>query len=252
MKLRILGCSGAELPGHQLSGFLIDDSLLLDAGTVGAVLQEAEQWLIRDILVTHPHLDHICGIPLLADNIIVNGLAKTVQVTSTAAVIAAIRDHLMNGMIWPDFTRIPNVGAPVIAYAEIVPEREFFLGEYRVSAFLVNHTVPAVGYRVSRGNTTLLYTGDTGPTERIWQMAGELSALIIETSFPSEMEHLALLTGHLTPALLAKELAKLEKLPPRILVTHMKPQYFERIKAELDHLCIPGLELLSDGQVYEL
>jgi ribonuclease BN (tRNA processing enzyme) len=116
----------------------------------------------------------------------------------------------------------------------------------------VNHPVPAVGYRVSRGGTSLLYTGDTGPTERIWELAGELAALIVEVSFPSDMEEIALLTGHLTPVLLGKELAKLPKLPPRILITHLKPQYYDRIKAELAALRLPGVELLRGGNVYDL
>lgn len=252
MKLRILGCSGAELPGHQLSAFLIDDSLLLDAGTVGAVLDEEEQWQVKDILITHPHLDHIRGIPLLADNIIVKGLAHRVNVISTGEVIAAISSHLMNGIIWPDFTKIPSAQSPVISYTEILPEKEFLVGGFAVTACPVNHTVPAVGYRVSKGGRTLLYTGDTGPTERFWQIAGDAAALVVEVSFPSELEEIALLTGHLTPLLLGKELAKLATLPPRILITHLKPQYYDRIKAELDALSMPGIELLRDGDVYDL
>lgn len=252
MKLRILGCSGAEFPGHNPSAFLIDDSLLLDAGTVGAVLDEEEQWRIRDILVSHPHLDHIRGIPLLADNIVVKGLPNRVNVVGTGEVLAAIRAHLLNGVIWPDFTKIPSPESPVLSYSEIVPEREFSVGGYNVTAFRVNHTVPAVGYRVAKGATTLLYTGDTGPTDRIWEMAGDISALLVEVSFPNDMEETALLTGHLTPHLLGQELAKLAKLPPRILVTHLKPQYSDRIKAGLDALPVPGIELLHDGEVYEL
>lgn len=252
MKLRVLGCSGAEFPGHSPSAFLIDDSLLLDAGTVGSVLDEKEQRAISDILITHPHLDHIRSIPLFADNIVVSGRSQTVEVVSVAEVLAAIRSHLMNGVIWPDFSRIPSIEAPVLKYREIGAEQPFEVGEYRILACRVNHTVPAVGYLVTKGETSLLYTGDTGPTERIWELAGDLAAIVVEVSFPSDMEEVALMTGHLTPALLGKELAKLGKLPRRILITHLKPQYRDRIKAELDALAVPGLELLSDGSVYEL
>jgi ribonuclease BN (tRNA processing enzyme) len=252
VRLRILGCSGAELPGHHLSGFLIDDTLLLDAGTVGAVLTGEEQLRVSDILVTHPHLDHICGIPLLADNIIGKGVLHKVNVVSTGEVIAAISTHLMNGLIWPDFTKIPSADAPAIWYREILPEEPFSLGDYAVTACPVHHTVPAVGYRITKGSKTLLYTGDTGPTSRIWETAGELSALLVEVSFPSELEDMALLTQHLTPRLLGRELAKLGKLPPRILITHLKPKYHEAIKAELDALSIPGIEIVSDGMVYDL
>uniref|UniRef100_C6E0P8 Beta-lactamase domain protein n=1 Tax=Geobacter sp. (strain M21) TaxID=443144 RepID=C6E0P8_GEOSM len=252
MRLRVLGCSGAEFPGHSPSAFLIDDSLLLDAGTVGAVLSEDEQWRIEDILVTHSHLDHIRGIPLLADNIVVSGLPRTVRVHGTTEVLAALSTHLMNGVIWPDFTRIPTPESPVLRYQPIPVERSFQVGDYEVLACPVNHPVPAVGYRVSRGGTSLLYTGDTGPTERIWELAGELAALIVEVSFPCDMEEIALLTGHLTPVLLGNELAKLPKLPPRILITHLKPQYYDRIEAELEALHLPGVKLLRGGNVYNL
>jgi ribonuclease BN (tRNA processing enzyme) len=252
VRLRVLGCSGAEMPGHHLSAFLLDETLLLDAGTVGAVLTADEQWLIKDILVTHPHLDHICGIPLLADNIVARGVAHNIRVTSTGKIIDAIKTHLMNGIIWPDFASIPSPENPVISYCEILPERALQIGEFSVTACEVNHGVPAVGYRVSKGSATLLYTGDTGPTNRIWELAGELSALIVEVSFPSDQEEMALLTRHLTPRLLQRELSKLDKLPSRILVTHLKPKYRETLQAELDALGIPGLELLSDGNVYDL
>ena len=252
MKLRVLGCSGAEFPGHNPSAFLIDDSLLLDAGTVGSVLSEDEQWRIRNILVTHSHLDPIRGIPLLADNIVVSGQTHTVEVIATGEVLSAIGTHLMNGIIWPDFTVIPNPDTPILRYREILPEDSFTIGEISVQSCPVNHTVPAVGYRITKGKSSLLYTGDTGPTEKLWELAGDLAALIVEVSFPSDMEEIALMTRHLTPALLGKELAKLSKLPPRILITHLKPQYHDRINAELAALEIPGIVLLSDGDVYDL
>ncbi|HBG05515.1 MAG: MBL fold metallo-hydrolase [Geobacteraceae bacterium GWC2_58_44] len=251
MQLRVLGCSGAEFPGHHPSAFLIDDSLLLDAGTIGAVLTEEEQLRIRDILVTHPHLDHIRGIPLLADNVILKGLPEGLNLISTCEIIAAIRAHLLNGVIWPDFTKIPSAENPVLSCTDILPEKEFRLGAFTVTAFKVNHTVPAVAYRITKNATTLLYTGDTGPTDRIWEMAGDVSALLVEVSFPDAMEELALITGHLTPFLLTKELAKLGRLPPRILITHLKPQYFEQIREQLE-AAVPGAELLQDGRVYNL
>jgi ribonuclease BN (tRNA processing enzyme) len=251
MKLRVLGCSGAEFPGHNPSAFLIDDALLLDAGTIGSVLEEEEQWNIREILITHPHLDHIRGIPLLADNIVMKGRAGEVRLFATAEVLAPIRDHLLNGVIWPDFTRIPSEESPILRCTEIVPEQEFRIGRYRITAFPVNHPVPAVGYRISSGGATLVYTGDTGPTDRIWSAPGTISALVAEVSFPNEMAEVALMTGHLTPCLLRQELLKCRTLPGRILVTHLKPQYHDQIRDELGMLAIPGIELLSDGRCYE-
>ncbi|MCM0083524.1 3',5'-cyclic-nucleotide phosphodiesterase [Geomonas sp. Red32] len=252
MKLRVLGCSGAEFPGHHPSAFLIDGCLLLDGGTIGAVLDEEDQWLIKDILITHPHLDHIRGIPLLADNIVIKGLSGQVNVIGTAETLGALSSHLMNGLIWPDFTKIPTPENPVLRFREIAPGSEFAVGDYRVTACRVNHTVPAVAYRIEGGGSSLLYTGDTGPCAPLWEMAGHLSALVIEVSFPNELEELASMTGHLTPLLLQKELKKLPAPPGRILITHLKPQYYDQITAQLAALGLAGVEVMRDGDVYEL
>jgi ribonuclease BN (tRNA processing enzyme) len=252
MILRVLGCAGAEFPNFRPPAFLIDDELLLDAGTVGSVLTESEQWLLSYICVTHAHLDHIRGIPALADNIIMNNMLHMVTVAGTAPVITSISDHLMNNIIWPDFTKIPTPDSPVITYQEVIPGKEFFLDEYSITAFNVNHSVPAVGYIIRKAGKALLYTGDTGPTEEIWKHAANLSAMIVEVSFPNDMEEMALLTGHLTARLLSYELAKIAELPTRILITHPKPQHYEIIQSELVSLGIPQIELLKDGSVYDL
>jgi ribonuclease BN (tRNA processing enzyme) len=251
MKLRVLGSAGAEFPHFHPPGFLLDETLLLDAGTIGAVLAEDEQWAIRHILITHAHLDHIRGIPVLADNILIKNLAHQVKIAGPREVLAALKTHLLNNIIWPDFARLPSPDAPVISYLELEPGQTADINGYAVTACRVNHSVPAVGYIVRRQNKGILYTGDTGPTETIWQQAAGLSALIVEASFPNAMEERALLTGHLTPQLLGKELWKVAQLPPRILVTHPKPQYYDTIRAELEALRIPRLELLRDGNVYE-
>jgi ribonuclease BN (tRNA processing enzyme) len=252
MKLRVLGCAGSESLDFHPPAFLIDNELLLDAGTIGAVLGEDEQWGVRTIFLTHSHLDHIKGIPFLADNIIMRNLPHNIKVAGSAETVAAIRDHLLNNVIWPDFSRIPSPTAPVISYLELAPGREITVDGYSVTAYRVNHSIPAVGYIVRKGGKALLYTGDTGPTELIWEKAARLSALIVEVSFPNEMERMALLTGHLTASLLKTELRKIRELPPRILVSHPKPQYYETIKVELYALGIPQIELLKDGNCYEL
>lgn len=262
MKLRILGSAGAELPDFRPPAFLIDDSLLLDAGTIGSVLTEEEQWNIRNIFITHAHLDHIRSIPALADNIIVKNLRHQVDVFAPVSVIDALRAHLFNGLIWPDFTLLPTPQEPVLRFNVIKAFEPVSLGEgslerrcgdgYILTAVPVHHTVPAVGYCVEHSGRRLVYTGDTGPTQEIWRYASGSDALIVEVSFPNSQEPLALLTQHLCCSLLEKELAKMEKLPQRIFITHPKPQYYQLIKDEIQQLGIHQLELLKDGNEYDI
>src|SRR6185369_15837433 len=238
MKLRILGSAGAELPDFRPPAFLLDDQLLLDAGTIGSVLSEEEQLKIHTIFITHSHLDHIRSIPALADNIIIKNQPHTVSVKSSAEVIDALQNHMFNDVIWPDFTKIPSQENPVLKFSSITPYQEYVVGEYRVTAIPVNHTVPTVGYMVKSGERTLVYTGDTGPTEEIWKYCSGADALIVEVSFPDSMQELALLTKHLTASMLIKELEKIDVLPKHILITHPKPQYYDRILKEVAGLAI--------------
>lgn len=262
MKLRILGSAGAEFPDFRPPAFLIDDSLLLDAGTIGSVLTEEEQWLIKNIFITHAHLDHIRSIPALADNIIVKNLRHLVDVYAPQSVIEALRNHLFNGLIWPDFTCLPSPEEPVLRFNTIDPLTPVTLcdkntvsscvGGYSLTAVPVHHTVPAVGYCVEHSGRRLVYTGDTGPTDAIWSYASGADALIVEVSFPNNQEPLALLTQHLCCSLLEKELAKISELPKRILITHPKPQYYEQIRDEIAQMGIRQVELLRDGTIYDI
>ncbi len=252
MKLQVLGSSGAEFPGFRPPAFLVDDNLLLDAGTICSVLSEEEQLNIENIFITHSHLDHIRGIPALADNIIIKNIAQTVTVHSSKDIIAAMKEHLFNDIIWPDFTHIPSVENPVLAFNEVESGRELKIASCNIKVIDVNHTVPAVGFILAKNGKTLAYTGDTGPTEDIWHHVSGIDVLIVEVSFPNSMKPRALLTKHLTCSMLKTELEKIGNLPGRILITHPKPQYYEIIKNEIAGLGIKGIELLNDGAVYEI
>lgn len=256
MKIHVLGASGAVFPGQRPPAFLVDDSLLLDAGTIGAVLDEQAQWKIRTILVTHAHLDHICSIPFLADNIILRDKKHSVSIMSIPAVLKTLKKNLLNDQIWPDFTRIPTVERAVLRLEPIKPRKPFSLGDYTVTAHNVSHSVPAVGYALTdRKGKRLIYTGDTGPTDAIWAAEtqnGETDALIVEVSFPNRMAGMAELTGHLTAALLKQEIKKMRHTPQSILITHPKPQYRALIERELAALRMPMVRLLKTGETVEI
>src|SRR5512137_185595 len=236
MKVKVLGCSGSESIGHLPPGFLVNDRVMLDAGTISAALSIAGQSRITDIFISHTHLDHIKGILFLADNII-GRIKQPVNIRAIPKVIDAIKKHLMNDVIWPDFTKIPTPKAPVLAYKPFLAGRSVTAAGLKVKAIPMNHPVPAVGFLVSDGRSSFLYSADTGPNERLWaeaKKAKNLKGIIVDTSFPNSMDFVAGLSGHFTPAQLHGDLraAKVGNDVP-IYIYHIKPVHKQRVIREL-------------------
>jgi ribonuclease BN (tRNA processing enzyme) len=255
MRIKVLGCSGATFPNHRPPGFLLDDRILFDAGSLTDVLHERAQMKIDHIFITHAHLDHILGLPFLADNVLNGSRRRNVRVSSIPPVIRALKKNLLNGSIWPDFTVIPHSERPVLSLNPLRIQTPVRVNGYRVTPYRVAHSVPAVGYLVEdKKDRRFFYTGDTGPTESTWRKIGkqQIHALIIEVSLPDSMGEMAIKTGHLTTRLFREELLKIRKMPERIYITHPKPQYFKTIQAELQRLRLDNLTLLRDGQTFSV
>lgn len=253
MKIRALGVSGSELPGQNLPAFLIDGTVLLDAGTIGQSLDSAAQAKISHIVLTHAHLDHVKGIPFLLDNMTAAATGGAITLLSGSDVLLDIRRNLLNDRIWPDFTRIRNGRNRSLQFRSLSPARQSVINGYRISCEKMNHTVPSYGYIIGQpGRKSLAYTGDTGPTIQFWEKVSRLRAdcLIVETSYPDRLSSLALKTGHLTPSLLQKELLKITHRPSKIYITHSKPGYLKEIKREIKALQLSDLEFLGDNQVF--
>lgn len=240
MNLRVLGCSGSDLPGQHLTSFLVNETILLDAGSVTSALTLEEQARIEHVFVTHPHLDHIKDILFLADNLIeffAAGSRPPLQIHGLPHVLDAISTHLLNDTIWPDFTVIPE-NSPVLHYAPMTPGQPLSLGDLTIATWPVNHARAASGYVLWQqdGAHNLAYTGDTGHCDAWWRFCDALpfplANLITEASFPSEMEALAAVSKHLTPRLLRAELGKL-RARPNIYIYHMKAPFAPKIEEEL-------------------
>lgn len=253
MKFRVLGCSGGQLPGYNLSSFLIDDSLLIDAGSTTAALNLAAQQKIRDILVTHIHLDHVMALGTLADNLY--GKCKVpIKVWSVRRIIDGLAKSFFNNRVWPDFTRItgPTQRVPVLKLLSLHEGKPTLVGGHSITAIRVGHVVPTVAFLVESKDSALLHIGDTGPTNEVWSFARKqrnLDALVIETSFPNRLQDVADVSRHLTPQTLARELDKLALKSPRILITHLKPEYRREVIRELGKLKGHRLRILRDGDV---
>ncbi len=256
MKFRVIGCSGGQVPGHNLSSYLLDSTLLIDAGSITAVLDLVGQQKIRNILITHVHLDHVMGLATLADNLF--GHCKTtVNVWGTSEVIASLKSSFFNDSIWPDFTQMTSDMQPwpVITFHSMPEEEPMPIGDSIVTMVRVNHVVPSTAFFIENKDSTLLHVGDTGPTERVWYLGkrkGNLSGVVLEASFPNRLQELADLSRHLTPQTLAKEVEKLGNPSVPILVTHLKPQYREEIIKDLRKIKGYRFRILKEGDSIQM
>jgi cAMP phosphodiesterase len=253
LKFRVLGCSGGQLPGYNLSSFLINDSLLIDAGCTTSALNLRAQQKIRDILITHIHLDHVMALGTLADNLY--GKCKVpINVWSVGQVIDGLAKSFFNDQVWPDFTRITGSTqrVPVLRLRFLREGKVTRIGGHSITAMQVGHVVPTVAFLVESKNSSLLHVGDTGPTNKVWSFARKhqnLGALVIETSFPNRLQDVADVSRHLTPRTLVRELDKLALKSPKILITHLKPEFRQEVIRELGKLKGHRLRILRDGDV---
>jgi ribonuclease BN (tRNA processing enzyme) len=248
MRIRVLGCSGGSAPGCYPSCYLLDGGVAVDAGALAARLTLEEQREVEHVFLTHSHWDHVRDLPLT----VINRTADdpTQQDYSLPETEEAIRKHLMNDTVWFSAFDLPSLSSPFIAATEVGPGAVHERNGYRISCFPVPHTVPAISYLVDDGTTAVVLSADTGGggvLERIPAGHSPLAAVFLEASFPNDMHEFAQLTGHLTPAMLAREI---EPLDPsvQVLVTHMKPGFEERIEADLAAIGRPGLRALRDGE----
>jgi len=235
MQIRVLGCSGSIAAGNRTTSFLVDGSILIDAGTGVGDLTLDEMAAIDHILISHSHLDHVLSIGLLADSVTRRreGLPP-VQVHALPQTIAALRTHIFNGVIWPDFTRLPSVAHPVLAFEPYAVGQVLDLEGRRIEVLPAAHTVPAVGFAVLGSSGAWVFTGDTGPNAALWQRLAELpvSMLVIETAFRDEQLDLARRSGHLCPQQLEVEL-KFLRQPTDVYITHIKPGEMDTVMGEI-------------------
>jgi ribonuclease BN (tRNA processing enzyme) len=224
MRIRVLGCSGGIGGSLRTTSLLVDEDILVDAGTGVGDLSLDRLTRIDHVFITHSHLDHIACLPFLVDTtcwlrrgpVTVYGLPETLQ---------ALRDHIFNWKIWPDFTQIPAASRPCMVYREVGVGETITLADRRITPIPANHTVPAVGYAMQGPEGALVYSGDTGVNDGLWEVVNALPRvdyLIIETAFSNKERDVASASKHLYPEQLASELAKMTA-SPEVYVTHLKP-----------------------------
>jgi len=250
VKLQVLGCHGGETPSCRTTCFLVDDVLALDAGALTGTLSLDQLCRVDDILIGHSHLDHVKDLPLLAD-LVIGRRDKPVTIHASRECARALREHMFNNALWPDFTRIPTRKEPVLRIKAFRAGSTFQVGPYTVQSVPVHHPVESCGFVITQGSTSLAMSGDTGPTDKLWKVLNQtptLKAILVEASFPNCLQQLADLSGHLTPQTLQIELAKFEREGVHVLAYHFKPAFLQQLKKELADLPVEVLEL---GDTFE-
>lgn len=263
MKVRVLGCSGAIAKDCRTTSFLLDADMLIDAGTGVGDLTLDEMRSIDHVFLTHSHLDHVAALPLMVDAIAAQRTTP-LRIYALAGTIAALKAHVFNNVIWPDFSVIPSSSAPFIQFQEITCGEVLQINGKKIEALPAVHTVPAVGYAVSAGGPCWVFTGDTERNAAFWRRLNQLDVamLVIETAFSNREKDLARRSLHLSPNVLADELAFItegKQFP--IYITHTKPSETELIMAEIaefDGILPAGRQVVHDirwlaaGQCFEV
>ena len=250
LRVRVLGCSGAISSGNRTTAFLVGSHLLVDAGTGVGDLTLEEMADIRYLVLTHSHLDHIAALPLMLDAV---GSRRTrpLQVFALTETISALRSHVFNGVIWPDFERLPSPEAPFVQFHTLHIGQRLQLGGLQVEALPAAHTVPAVGYAVSAGGEQAphwVFSGDTGHNPAFWQRVNQLPVgmLVMETAFSEREAGLAAISQHLCPSALATQLALMAPgMDCPVYITHTKPAESELIMQEIMQL---NAQRVASGQ----
>ena len=237
---------------QRLTCFLIDERVAVDAGSIALALNAAQRTAVRDIIVTHPHMDHIASLPIFIDDLF-ETLVSPVRIYATPEVIELLERDIFNWNVYPRFSELKNEHGPVMEYVPIPAGEEFKVAHLTVRAVAVNHIVPTVGLVISDGRTTIAFSSDTSETDEFWHVinrAPQLDALLIEASFPDSMAKLAEVSRHYTPASLQRDLRKLNHNGLDILAVHIKPAYRQMVIDELAALKVPRLGVMEPGKVY--
>ncbi len=245
--------NGKASARQHLLSIVVDDTVAIDAGSLAFSCSDKQRSQIRDIILTHTHLDHIAGLPLYIDDLFAT-LNGPIRIHATREMIDILERDIFNWSIYPRFSELSNDNGPVIEYRELARGGTFDVAHLSIASIAVNHQVAANGYIVSDGSASVGITGDTAETDDIWKACNDtadLKAVLVECAFPDELGELATVSHHLTPRRLESELKKFTKADCPVYVINMKPMYREKVVEQLNKANIPRVQILEVGKVYD-
>lgn len=244
---------GVASARQHLACFVINDSVSIDAGSLAMATTDLQKEKIRDIVLTHAHLDHVAGLPLFIDDLFAT-LTEPIRIHAVREVVETLEKHIFNWEIYPRFSELSNVNGSVVEYKIIENNANFSISDLNFKPIKVNHKVPSVGFIVSDKKTTIAISSDTSKMDGFWDEVNSLTtlqAILIECAFPDELQDLADASHHLTPMLLMQEMEKCKKNACPIYVINIKPMYREKVILQLEKSKINNLQILEAGKIYE-
>lgn len=234
MRITTLGCNGSITGERRTTCYMVDDDILIDAGSGAGDLSLARSIAIDTVFLTHSHLDHCAFLPLLADA--AGSFRKApLAVYALPETIDTLQQHMLNNRMWPDYTVLPTPERPYIRFHPIRLGETVTLGGRRITALPARHSIPCVAYRIDSGTASLVYSADTTFCEEFWlalNHIGNLKYLLIENTFRNDNAAGAQRSGHSTANLLAQGLRLLER-PVELFIVHMEAGYEETTMAEV-------------------
>ena len=251
MKVRVIGCHGSVEPSYQTSCYWVNERFFIDAGSICSAFTPEQQEKITDIFLTHPHLDHVKDLCFLIENS-ASPERHPLQIHSTGEILDDVHKHIFNDVIWPDFSKVSlqdDLDKPLLRFLPLDQSLKREMGGVTLTAFPVNHPGHAIGYLLDDGQSQVIFTGDTGPTERVWEIANSasrLKAIFTEISFPNRMDRLARISGHYTLDQLTADLVNLKQANIPIYVSHFKPLFMRELLDEFHRRAPPNLRLMHE------
>jgi ribonuclease BN (tRNA processing enzyme) len=252
LRFRVLGCYGGSAPGLRPTSYLINERVAIDGGALTNTLTVAEQANLTHVFLSHSHIDHLCTLPFLADNVLLR-LREPIALYGPEDTVQCLHQHLFNGRLWPDFTRISNGRAPVLTTRAAVPGVTLHAHGLEITPFAMTHAVACHGHLVQEADGSVIVCGDTVSTAGLAEVlprARGLRAVVLECSFPRGLATIAALSKHLSTDAFALE-AKAVPADVRLLVTHLKPGCEEAVRAELLGLGLKNLSFLEQDREYD-
>jgi ribonuclease BN (tRNA processing enzyme) len=241
-----------EDPSQYLISYLINDTVAIDAGSLGLYGSPRRQAAIKHVLISHTHIDHTATLPIFIENAY-EGRSDCVTIHGSDEVLACLRRDIFNDRTWPDFVALSEGGLQLLRLERLEPGRPLEVDGLKITPIPVNHVVPTLGFVVEDDHSAVVIASDTAPTELLWQRANEalhLDAVFLEAAFPNDMTPLATLSKHLTPELFGREIGKLGRSVD-VVAVHIKARFRDRIVGELRALNLPRLEIGQFGKAYQ-